>query len=130
MSPKAIWPGSTGHSSIVWQFSMLPVLEKYPLLDAEPYKGDDRGTEWPSGNMIFKAQIWRWIFRNRWRWRIQKLFEKQTLFPTPVSTIFAERKDDAFRAVDRCQKDCRLRTCFPCLRSAELQLILAESYYH
>ena len=105
------------------------LLEKYPLLDAEPYKAMIGEQMAKSGNMIFKAQIYAGSSEST-----ALTNSKNYLKNRPCSRLFydlfAEKEKDVRFTLSIDAKRLPAKNLLSCLRSAELQLILAESYYH
>lgn len=80
------------------------LLEKYPLLDAEPYKAMIGEQMAKSGNMIFKAQIYAGSSEST-ALTNSKNYLKNRPCSLPVLRSFRRKgKECAFHAVDRCQK--------------------------
>ncbi len=105
------------------------LLQKYPLLDPEPYKAMMGEQLTQGGNMIFKAQIYAESTAST-----QLSNGKGYLKNRPCSRqfyeLFAEKEKDVRFAISINDKRLSVKNLLACLRSAELQLILAESYYH
>lgn len=105
------------------------LLQKYPLLDAAPYREMMESVVAKKGNMLFKAGI---------------LFESGTssddntgrewLKNRPCTRqfydLFAEKERDVRFGLSIDRKRRPVKYPFSCMRGAEMQLILAESYYH
>ena len=99
------------------------------MLDAEPYKAMIGEQMAKSGNMIFKAQIYAGSSEST-----ALTNSKNYLKNRPCSRLFydlfAEKEKDVRFTLSIDAKRLPAKNLLSCLRSAELQLILAESYYH
>ena len=105
------------------------LLEKYPLLDPEPYKKMMGEQLTKSGNMIFKAQIYAGTSESTALTSL-KGYMKNRPCSRQFYDLFAEKDRDVRFAISMDSKRLAVKNLLSCLRSAELQLILAESYYH
>jgi len=105
------------------------LLQKYPLLDAEPYKAMMEEQFTRSGNMIFKAQIYAESSEST-RLSNGKGYLKNRPCSRQFYELFAEKEKDVRFALSINAKRQPVKNLLSCLRSAELQLILAESHYH
>lgn len=105
------------------------LLEKYPLLDAEPYKEMISTQIAKTGNMIFKAQTIAGSSESTSLSNI-KSYLKNRPCTRQFYDLFAEKERDVRFALSMDAKRLPAKNLFACMRSAEMQLILAESYYH
>ena len=106
------------------------LLQKYPLIGGEAYKAMMESEIEKTGNMIFKSYV---IAESSHQ--LSYSGYKSTILSRPISRrfidLFAGEETSDIRysisvGADRVNNKC----AFACLRSAELQLIMMESYYH
>ena len=105
------------------------VLAKYPLLNGTAYTEMLASETTPKGNMIIKSG--RLTDSNM---SLQYSGAKSNLASRPVSKrfvdIFIEKEADIRYMLSFNKKRIYQKNLFACMRSAEMQLILAESLYH
>ena len=105
------------------------VLAKYPLISGQEYVDMMNSLVTPMGNMFFKSYIYdastqRTLYNSAYL----------LLSSAPVSRkfveLFHERENDIrFELSFNARREVK-KNLFACVRSAEMQLILAESLYH
>ncbi len=104
------------------------VLAKYPLISGQEYKDMVTSMYAKKGNMLFRSCI---------------MFTNQLSFNTSINTLksyrpvsrrfidlFAEKEADIRYGISFNERREFTKIPVPCIRSAEMQLILAESHYH
>lgn len=105
------------------------LLQRYPLLAAEPYREMMESTVARKGNMIFKSSILtetsQTTVDNTYR-----VLLKSRPCTRQFYDLFAEKERDVRFELSMDSKRQPIKYPFACLRSAELQLILAESLCH
>ena len=106
------------------------LLQKYPLLGGEAYRTMMESEMEKTGNMIFKSYVIG-DSSHQLGYNGYKTYIQARPFSRKFIELFAGEEDTDIRyslsvGQDRVNNKC----AFACLRSAELQLILMESYYH
>ena len=119
------WAGKWGQAKTYAE----KVLTKYPLLSGNAYLEMMKSRLSPKGNMVIKG----FILSESTSLTGFNASETQ-LTARPVSKrfvdLFAEKEKDVRYALSFNKKREHQKNGFGCLRSAEMQLILAESLYH
>jgi tetratricopeptide (TPR) repeat protein len=119
------WTGKWGQAQIYAE----KVLKKYPLLKGDSYLEMMTSRMSPKGNMVIKG----FILSESSSLTDYNGTESQ-LTARPVSRrfveLFVEKQNDIRYELSFNRKREHKKNGFGCLRSAEMQLILAESLYH
>lgn len=105
------------------------LLEKYPLLEAEPYKKMMGQQLTKSGNMIFKSQIYAGSSEST-AISASKSYLKYRPCSKQFYDLFTEKENDVRFSLSMDAQRLPSKNLISCLRSAELQLMLAECCYH
>lgn len=105
------------------------VLTKYPLLNGDAYRNMMASQVQRTGNMIFKSGILTTSGDQTGNDAIKRYLEKRPISKSFID-LFAEGKKDIRYDISIGSKRVFKKNIFACLRSAEMCLILAESYYH
>ena len=115
-----------------WEKAILyagKVLEKYPLLSGSEYLDMLASETTPKGNMVIKSGLLTDSNSS-----MQYSSAKSNMKARPVSKrfvdIFLEKEADIRYELSFNRKRIFQKNLFACLRSAEMQLILAEALYH
>ena len=105
------------------------VLAAHPLVDADTFKSMMENEVAATGNIIFKSCI---ILNSSDRLGYNG--SKSSLSSRPVSktfvNLFAEKEQDVRYGLSFNRKRIFTKNAFACIRSAEMQLIVAECLYH
>ena len=105
------------------------VLDKYPLLKGNAYTEMLASEITKKGNILIKGGI-----LTDSNFSMQNSSAKSNLEGRPVSKrfvdVFIEKEADVRYGISFTKKRVNSKNLFSCLRSAEMQLILAESLYH
>ena len=105
------------------------VLDAHPLVDADTFKSMMENEVAATGNIIFKSCI---ILNSSDRLGYNG--SKSSLSSRPVSktfvNLFAEKEQDVRYGLSFNRKRSFTKNVFACIRSAEMQLIVAECLYH
>lgn len=115
-----------------WEKAILyagKVLEKYPLLSGSEYLDMLASETTPKGNMVIKSGLLTDSNSS-----MQYSSAKSNMKARPVSKrfvdIFLEKEADIRYELSFNRKRIFQKNLFACLRSAEMQLIVAEGLYH
>ena len=119
------WVGDWSNAAIYAQ----KIIDKYPLMSGDQYVEMMKSEVTAKGNIIFKS----YIMTDGGK-KIGYDGVKSNLAARPVSKrfvdLFVEKEKDIRYELSFNSKRKYTKTIFACVRTAEMQLILAESLYH
>ena len=104
------------------------LLEKYPLLEAASYKEMMESVVAKKGNMLLKSEILSETGQSTNNNTLREMLKSRPC-TRQFYDLFTEKERDIRFGLSIDKKRQSVKYPFACLRSAEMQLILAESYY-